>query len=139
MGKLNAKVGESRLPEVLDLAIEDKARAVILLEKAAAIKGRIGVKPDEKKGSSGSGLLRELSECLYELGCIQLAGDLDGIRHNKIKFTMRQQDGRSSLDVVKLGQELVMRGVDVKVVKECMEAATKVGEPYFVRELEELK
>lgn len=47
--------------------------------------------------------------------------------------------GRKSTDQAKLKVELVQRGVPADVVRECVDAATKIGNPYTVVRFTEVK
>ena len=119
-------------------------RVIHLLAEGAVIKGRIGKKPDHKKGQDGTGLLADLDKITEELTLIQLRYQLDGLRYGRFAFVSTMQDGRATLNKEKLKQELiaqlsgvVKKGTDViEIVNQCFETATKTGDPFLVRELE---
>lgn len=132
------KTTKKDLPEILETECEDKDAITLLLEKGLALKSKIGVAPDEKKGVVGSGLLKEYHEVKEELGVFQKLHGFDGLRHNQIAYTVSHREGRETVDMKALVEGLVGCGVDPTVVRQCIENATKVGAGYYVREIVDL-
>jgi len=138
----NSKYAPSKrasLPQVLESKARGKSKAVLTLEEAMDIKIMIGVKPDEKKKVEGSGLLKRLEDCKVDLEKFQIMNDLEGVRHNRLVFVSSEVEGRKSMSKEMLVLELVAKGVDLDLVKECIAAATEVGDPYVKRDLVLLK
>ena len=131
--------GSKSLPQLLEQEGEWTKRAVYLSEMGHALKAQIGEKADEGKGKDGHGLLGKLSGIEDELRLIQIEHDLAGLRHNNTVFRCVTRDGRESLNQKQLRLELAERGVDLGVINEAWEAATKKGEAYWVREWKELE
>lgn len=137
------KTGESTskgasLKDVLEMDDDDlggdvePGDVVQMLEKADYLKKQL----DEKVEGSMAYEYKQVKEQLSE---IQSSNGLEGLRHNRIVFIARWQQGRTSFDQKKLAQELVMKGWDVGEVKSLMDRCTKQGEDFLVREIKELK
>lgn len=125
------------LPELVELEGEWTKRALHLLEMGAALKAQIGEKSDERNGKEGYGLLGKLSEIEEELRLVQVEHDLQGLKHNKLQFTARIRDGRETFQKQIFMQELAEAGVELRIIKAAMAAATKKGESFWVREWKE--
>lgn len=126
------KQSRASLPELLELDdFEDADRAVLLLEEAMDLKRDLDPKNPESKAA-------RLEEIKNELTMIQTSGDLPGLRHNNLVFVARLQNGRETVAMKTFVQELLTRGVKVDVIEEATSAARKVGDSFWVRELEVL-
>lgn len=126
------KQSRASLPELLELDdFEDADRAVLLLEEAVALKKELDIKVPDSKAA-------RLEEIKNELTMIQTSGDLPGLRHNNLVFVARLQNGRETVAMKTFVQELLTRGVKVDVIEEATSAARKVGDSFWVRELEVL-
>lgn len=117
---------KANLPEILDQDIEGKDEIALLLERT--LDAKIEVEQNTKF----------LNDCKEQLGEHTACNGLEGLRHGKVVFTQRLQDGRKILDTEKLCQELLTRGVKAEVIEESIKAATKQGESYWVREITSL-
>ena len=124
--------GRKSLPEVLEIALEDRDKVVLLLEEAVALKKELDVKEPDSKAA-------RLDDIKNELTMIQQTNDLPGLRHGRFVFVARYQDGRVSVDQKLLMQELLKRGVKAEVIKAAQEAATKQGNNFWVREIDVLE
>ena len=134
------KTAKKDLVEILEVEGVDEANEIVLLlEKTLDLKTTIGVAPDEKKGTVGSGLLKDYDESKKQLAISQMTNGLDGLRHNKIVFTSRLQDGRSKFDFEKFCQYLVSHGVKVELISDGIREYTSTGDSFYVNEITELK
>lgn len=131
--------GLKSLPQLMEQEGAWTKRAVHLLEMYDALKTQIGDKGDEKKGEDGRGLLGRLREIEDELRLIQMEHDLAGLRHNNLVFRCVVREGRETLDKKELRIALAERGVDLGVINEAFEVATKKGDGYWVKEFRVLE
>lgn len=135
---------KANMPDVIDQNLDgvdgpiDSKELGLALEEALALKIQIGVEPDEKKNIEGSGLLKKMHDMKETMAIIAATNGLEGLRHGQVAFTNRLQDGRSSLDTEKFCQELLAAGVKVDVITAAMKAATKTGEPFWVRQFSKI-
>ena len=139
---MSKEITESKLrsmKHVLEYDGEWPKRAVELLELGRELKDQIGDKGDESKGKDGSGLLGRLSAIEDELRLIVTEHNLEGVRFNNTVFRVTAQSGKSSVNVEDFKKELLMRDVDLKVIREAETAATKVGSAFWKREWKEVK
>ena len=136
MAKPKVTEPKVKLPELLELDVAGKDEAVLLLERAADLKTKIGTDPDERKGKAGSGLLAEYAEVKVRLQSLMVEMGLEGLRHNKISYVARWQEGKKGLDTKLLVEALLTAGVGADVIASAMGSAMKQGEGYFVRTLE---
>lgn len=136
MAKPKVTEPKVKLPELLELDIAGKDEAVLLLERAADLKAKIGTDPDEKKNKPGSGLLAEYADVKVKLQSLMVEMGLEGLRHNKISYTARWQDGKETMSTEKFVQALLEANVGADVIQGALAAATKRGEGFFVRTLE---
>ncbi len=120
-------VVKKELVEILETDVEGRDEIVLLLEQTYDLKQEI------------EGLTDEFNKRKDQLAVLQMEHELDGIRHNKLVFVNRWQEGRESLDTQKFFQELVSHGVRAEVVQDAMKASMKKSEPYYVKELKLLK
>ncbi len=129
------------LVEILESSLEPSEREeiVTLLERAWDLKVEIGEEPDEKKGTDGTGMLGQLGQLKQQLSMMQQVHGLDGLRHNKLCFVLSERAGRDSFDTEKFFQELLSHGVKAEVIHAAAKVATKMGRPYYVKELKMLK
>ena len=150
MPKWNPKPEESKenessgsgvrgLPQLLEQDGDWTKRAIHLLEVGHQLKSQLGEKSDEKKGTEGSGLLGKLSQIEEELRLIQVEQNLEGLRHNNLVFRTVVRDGRETTPLKQLRIELAERGVKLDVLNAAWEAATKRGDPYWVKEWKEVE
>src|SRR5882672_2548434 len=95
--------GRKSLPEVLEIALEDRDKVVLLLEEGAALKKELDVKEPDSRAA-------RLDDIKNELTMIQQTNDLPGLRHGRLVFVARYQDGRVSVDQKVLVQELLKSG-----------------------------
>jgi hypothetical protein len=68
-----------------------------------------------------------------QLGQLQEANDLQGMRYGDFAFRMQLCSGRSSLDQEALKLALVEAGVKLEVVSKCFHQATRTGADYYTR------
>lgn len=124
--------GRKELPDVLEIGLDEAERVALLLEEGAALKKELDAKIPDSKAA-------RLNEIKEELAMIQASNDLKGLRHNNLVFVARLQDGRVTVDGKKRDQFLLMKGVKAELLEAASEHAKKQGEPFWVKELQELE
>lgn len=125
------------IPEITEVQLQSfKATQVVqLLQEAAYLKDVLDPEHDDYGYDSGLHVGRRYKEVMEELAEIQQAEALEGLKYQNIVFTLGYAKPRVSVDVEKLKQELVFRGVDPEVVADCVKAAEKVGKESWRKEI----
>jgi hypothetical protein len=133
------KTERKNLPDVLDCledSKDDMQRAIRCLERAHQIKLILGSERDKRTGKpeygdKNYGLLAELEDLKDELKMIQVANDLEGLRHGRLGSASIEMDGRQYLDPKLLMEAGVTAAQIVK--------GTKQGDSYYQTTLWEIK
>lgn len=125
------KESRKALPEVLETDLEDAGHVVLLIEEAAALKKELDPKIEGSKAA-------RYEEIKTELTMIQTSAGVEGLRHNDVVFVARLNNGRTTVDNKRFVQGLLERGVKAQVIEAATEAATKTGDPFWVKQIEEI-
>ena len=131
------------MPDVVTLQFDGWDTTVNLIEQLHDLQDKVGVKPDDKKGKEGTGLLAKIAEIKGQLSAIMAVEGLPGLRHNNLVFSDCWVDGRSSTSIKDLKIELAQEGLlktdaDFELWEKCVKAATKTGDGYMRRMLTDL-
>ena len=140
MGKMKNKAIEQEQAQVIN--IQDQV--VGLMGEAYHLKQVLNDKVKDSEYDPNVHLARRYKEVKVELAEVIADGKVEVILGEKssaivlggFKFVSRLQDGRKSLDQQKLIQQLIAEGLSVEVVMGCIERSTKVGEPFWVNEID---
>ena len=140
MGKMKNKAIEQEQAQVIN--IQDQV--VGLMGEAYHLKQVLNDKVKDSEYDPNVHLARRYKEVKVELAEVIADGKVEVIPGEKssaivlggFKFVSRLQDGRKSLDQQKLIQQLIAEGLSVEVVMGCIERSTKVGEPFWVNEID---
>lgn len=131
---------KASLPEILELNdVSERDQAVLWLEEAIELKTTIGKEPEKGKEGTGTGLLGKLAELKDRLFTFAGENGLEGIRHNKLVFSLQLVQGRETVDLDAVVNYLLEHGVEAKLVGEAIAQAKKRGENYWKKDLAILK
>lgn len=130
-----------QIPDVVEVQLQSCKvdRVVLLLQKAITLKERLDPDQDDYGFDPDFHLAREYKEVMGELAAIQQAEGLEGLKSGKMVFALSYMKPRVTVDMDKLKQELVFRGVDPGVVADCVNAAEKIGKEAWKKEVKLLK
>lgn len=135
------EVKETRkdLPELLETGIEDADKAVLLLEEGEQLKNMLNETVKDDVYDPQIHVARRYKEIKEELCMIQIASDVPGLRHGRLAFVARLQDGRESIDMKLFVEVLLARGVHIDIINAAMLQAKKTGDSFWVKQIEVLK
>lgn len=140
MGKMKNKAIEKEQEQIMDV----QEQVVGLMGEAYHLKQVLNEKVKDSEYDPNVHLARRYKEVKVELAEVIADGRVPVLAQDKsnaivlggFKFVSRLQDGRKSLDQQKLIQQLIAEGLSVEVVMGCIDRATKVGEPFWVNEID---